>query len=229
MKNSKGFAPVLILVAVLAVLAIGGGAYYFGTTNNPVPENTQEDNYQSQENQNNIVNTSVVNSNSTSDLALRYITSTQVGLFQVMEPVPDPTLLAQAKYSIEETTIFPEGMPQKQFIVYKGGKNLLTLNMFPDLSKIYEISVFSPEFKTKEGIGFDSTVSDFIKVYPNYKFWYSHEEGEHFVLNTSSSKASPQFLLDRSGLLYPNKSFSSTPATISDFKTSAKIVRVRVY
>ncbi|MFH1201174.1 MAG: GerMN domain-containing protein [bacterium] len=44
MKNNKGFAPVLILVAVLAVLAVGGIAYYAGTKNNSVPQNIPENN-----------------------------------------------------------------------------------------------------------------------------------------------------------------------------------------
>lgn len=58
MKTNKGFAPVLILLAVFAVLAIGGGAYYVGTKNASNKENVSDNNYQPQENQNNIVNNS---------------------------------------------------------------------------------------------------------------------------------------------------------------------------
>jgi len=153
----------------------------------------------------------------------------RAGLFKIDEPAPDQTLLSQEKYSIEETTVFPEGMPQKQYIVSRDGENLLTLNMSPDLSKIWDIYVVSQKIKTKEDIGVGSTIFDFMKAYPNYNFWYSAEEGEHFVLNTSSDQNSPQFLLDRSGLLDPEKSFYPTKATISDFTPDAKIIRVRVY
>lgn len=44
MKNNKGFAPVLIILAVFAVLAIGGGAYYIETKNAPVKENIVDNN-----------------------------------------------------------------------------------------------------------------------------------------------------------------------------------------
>ncbi len=165
-------------------------------------------------------------------ISLGHITSNQVGPFQIGELVPDQNLLLQAKYSIKETTVFPEGMPQKQLIVSREGKNILTLGMPLDQNNIRDIIVTSPEFKTQEGIGIDSTVSDFIKAYPNYKFWYSQEEGEHFVLNTSDIAATPQFILDRSGLVNPDENFDlpiQRQVKISDFKTNAKIVSVRVY
>lgn len=162
-----------------------------------------------------------------------YITSDQVGLFHIGEPVPDQTSLSQAKYSIRETTIFPEGNAEKQLIVSKNGKDLLNFEMmFLNQGKIGSIQVISSEFKTKEGVGVGSTISDFIKAYPNYKFWYSEEEGEHFVLFTSNSEEIPQFLLDRSGLINPDVNFNSPihrQAKISDFKTSAKIASIRVY
>lgn len=46
MKNNKAFAPILILIAVLAVLAIGGSAYYMGKSSTSAPQNTQDNNYQ---------------------------------------------------------------------------------------------------------------------------------------------------------------------------------------
>ena len=41
MKNNNGFVPFIIL-AIIAVLAIGGGAYYLGTKNNSVTKNSRE-------------------------------------------------------------------------------------------------------------------------------------------------------------------------------------------
>lgn len=230
-KNQKGFMGIGIILAVIAVLAVGGIAYYVGTKNNSVSQNIQVDNYQP------TIDTTTKNTTSTSTIVtdvpvLGYITSNQVGLFHIGEPAPDETSLSQAKYSIKEITVFREGNPQKQFVVFKNGKDLLTFELPPNLSNIGDITVISPEFKTKEGIGIGSTIADFIKAYPNYKLWYSGEEGEHFVLNTSNSKASPQFLLDRSGLINPDENFyypTRRQAKISDFKTSAKIVSVRVY
>ncbi len=38
MHNQKGFAPILILVGILAIIAVAGGAYYFGKSQNPKPQ-----------------------------------------------------------------------------------------------------------------------------------------------------------------------------------------------
>jgi hypothetical protein len=60
MKKNKGVATVLIIVAVLAVLAVGGVAYYLGKNSNIAVKNTPV-------NQNNVESTPVVNSNITSN------------------------------------------------------------------------------------------------------------------------------------------------------------------
>jgi len=218
-----------IVVIIIVILAVGVIAYYTRT------KNTTENNYEAIDQNIPVVNSNNLNQDQQSASSiLGYITSDQVGPFSTGELVPNQTLLSQAGYSIRETTIFPEGMQTKEYIVSKNDKDLLTFQLRPisfggvDVL-VGDIRVTSPEFKTKEGIGVDSTVSDFIKAYPNYRFWYSQEEGEHFVLNTSSDKENLQFFLDRSGLLNPDKSFYPTRATISDFKTDAKIVSVRVY
>jgi len=57
MKYYKGFAPVFILVIVLGVLAVGGGAYFAGKSSTPTPQNTEDNNYQSPADQNSFVNT----------------------------------------------------------------------------------------------------------------------------------------------------------------------------
>ncbi|MFA6585853.1 MAG: hypothetical protein WCS86_01705 [Candidatus Paceibacterota bacterium] len=46
MKNNKGFAPIALVIAIIAVLAIGGGAYYLGTQSNYVPRYTDSNNVQ---------------------------------------------------------------------------------------------------------------------------------------------------------------------------------------
>lgn len=61
MKKNQGFAPVLILVAVLVVLAIGGIAYFAGKSSTPAPQNVPENNSQLPENQNSVSNIPVQN------------------------------------------------------------------------------------------------------------------------------------------------------------------------
>lgn len=54
MKNNKGFAPIAIVLIIVAVLAVGGIAYYAGKSSTPAPQNVPE---------NNVTNNPVVNSN----------------------------------------------------------------------------------------------------------------------------------------------------------------------
>lgn len=64
MKNNKGFAPIAIVLIIIAVLVVGGIVYYVGTKNNSIPQNTQENNYQPQT-QNTIPNTNPSSANKT--------------------------------------------------------------------------------------------------------------------------------------------------------------------
>lgn len=62
MKYNKGFALVTLLAIIAGVLVIGGGAVYFATKTPTSPKNIGENNYQQQENQNGVKNTSTQNS-----------------------------------------------------------------------------------------------------------------------------------------------------------------------
>ena len=59
MKKKKGFVGIGIILAIIAVLAIGGGVYYIGKKSNTLPK--VEENNLPQENQNDVVNVPVVN------------------------------------------------------------------------------------------------------------------------------------------------------------------------
>ncbi len=61
MKLNKGFAPIAIVLIIIAVLAVGGVAYFAGKSSNPLPQNVVPDNYQSSGNQNNAVTLPVQN------------------------------------------------------------------------------------------------------------------------------------------------------------------------
>jgi hypothetical protein len=50
MKNNKGFTGIGIILAIIAVLVVGGGAYYLGTKNSFIPQNTEVDNLEPIEN-----------------------------------------------------------------------------------------------------------------------------------------------------------------------------------
>lgn len=61
MKINKGFAPIAIVLIIIAVLAVGGVAYFAGKSSNTLPPNVVPDNYQSSGNQNNIATPPVQN------------------------------------------------------------------------------------------------------------------------------------------------------------------------
>lgn len=44
MKNNKGFIGIGIILAIIAVLAVGGGAYYLGTKKVSAPEKVEDNN-----------------------------------------------------------------------------------------------------------------------------------------------------------------------------------------
>lgn len=56
MKNNKGFVPILMIVAILAVLAVGGVVYYTVKNSKTTLQNTQTNNSQLQANQNSVSN-----------------------------------------------------------------------------------------------------------------------------------------------------------------------------
>jgi len=67
MKYNKGFIGVGMIVAIIAILAVGGGAVYYATKTPALSSNTEENNYQPQINQNSTIppntNTQANNSN----------------------------------------------------------------------------------------------------------------------------------------------------------------------
>lgn len=70
MKNNKGFAPIAIILIIIAVLAVGGIAYYVGKSPNTPP--VVEENNLPQENQNEVVNNPAENNqlnNSTDNIS----------------------------------------------------------------------------------------------------------------------------------------------------------------
>ena len=156
------------------------------------------------------------------------IATDHVSIFKIGAPIPSQDSLSGAGYSITETTEYPEGMPQKVYIVSKNDEQILDL-WISYSDTIGDISTRSPEFTTKEGIAVGSTISEFITAYPDYRLWHTLEEGEKFVLNITKDQFSPQFFLNRNDLVDPKKDFWKKEIRVSDFKADARIQEIRVY
>jgi len=160
--------------------------------------------------------------------AMGYISSDQAGIFKIGATIPNQETLSKNGYSITETPASSEGYQYVLYIVSKDGKPVLTFDL-STTDTISDIRVKSSEFRTSEGVAVGSTLSDFIKAYPNYRLWYTAEEGEKFILNTTKEASSPQFFLDRSDLINPNGVFYKTGIKASDFKVDAKITEIRLF
>ena len=65
MKYNKGFVGIGMIIAIIAVLVVGGGAFYYATQTQTPASNTEENNYQSPVNQNSTIptNTQTQNNN----------------------------------------------------------------------------------------------------------------------------------------------------------------------
>jgi hypothetical protein len=92
---------------------------------------------------------------------------------------------------------------------------------------IGEIIVNSEKFKTEKGIGVNSTISEFVAQYPNYKILFSYIGGDRFIIKTPELNIN--FLLDEKG--YTGKievTGEETPLNMEDFNPSTKIKSVIV-
>ena len=94
--------------------------------------------------------------------------------------------------------------------------------------KIDEIIILSSRYKTKEGIGVNSDIDDFIANYPNYRLWWTYV-GDMYVLDSEDVGGDIQFLLDAEDCIITPKSDSDmTILKRSDFKKGSKIKKIRV-
>jgi len=95
--------------------------------------------------------------------------------------------------------------------------------------KVGEINIINPKFETEKNIGVNNTVSEFLKAYPDAKFFYTYIS-DRFWCTTESLKKM-QFKLSRNSFLGNIDLFSSDLIQIEskDFKTEGEIISVRIY
>ncbi len=119
--------------------------------------------------------------------------------------------------------------------LYENGVLQLTIqttseskNDFED-NPIQEISIFTNEYKTKEGIGVGSTIKEFFETYPSSKIYHYVETNRYCIRNNSTT----YYLLpeDFTGEIDWNKQESHLVANLSinDFKLDSKISKITVY
>ncbi len=163
------------------------------------------------------------------------ISNKTAGKFVIGNPLPSPG--TSNKYSVEVKNQIrnTEEGPEEETI-YKVNENSTTiLELRPSYNyetgnyekKIGEIMILSPKFKTKKGIGINSTIQEFINAYPDYKVWYTYV-GEMYVIQSRSSNT--QFLLQEKDFIGKlNITSDQMILNKNDFKPAAKIYTIRLY
>ena len=163
------------------------------------------------------------------------ISNKSVGEFKIGQQMipPYPSDIYKIEKGIRKERIEGESVEIDEYRVFENGNLVLIMetsydfdaNKYSDI--IDEIVVVSEKFKTKEGIGVNSTIDDFIKSYPKYKLWWAYIR-DIYVIN-SESIGNIQFLLDADDFIPEPKIDSEiTYLKYADFKKGSKIKRIRV-
>ena len=167
------------------------------------------------------------------------IEGNSVGRFKIGEQIVNPYLPNNYYgYMFEQTerTEMREGMEEK-IIEYtfsdEGGFKLLMLkpsydyglNTYTD--KTGEIIILG-RYITKERIGIDSTIEEFIEQYPDYRLWWTYVSNM-YVLDSKTVGENVQFLLDAEDcIIEPTTDSDMTILSPADFKKDSKIKKIRV-
>lgn len=156
------------------------------------------------------------------------------GMFTLGHPLP--TLPEGYKSRKATKTYMEEGEEYEIELhtVYNTIEDLLDLHMQENEDipveerAIDEILVHSDFYQTDRGIGVNSTVEEFLEVYPDHKVWYTYVtercvieveelDGVQFVLNSHDLINMPEITSDMIDL------------SLADFKEGSKIEEIRIF
>ncbi|MFD1293795.1 hypothetical protein ACFQ5N_08110 [Lutibacter holmesii] len=164
------------------------------------------------------------------------ISTNAAGDFKIGSEIVLPT--ANDAFELEKNIVtkMVEGNEEEEtvYTVIENNEKLLDLKTVASIEtdktveKINEVIVLSPKFKTTEGIGVSSTIEEFIAAYPAYKLWYTYV-GDLYVLETKSVNG--LFILSKNDFTKGELEITSDQMNLkkSDFKSTAKIIEVKIY
>lgn len=158
------------------------------------------------------------------------ITNKSAGNISIGDSIND---IKKLGYKITKSTEDAgEGTTTTVYSIYDGKEKLL--KVYPENSdeglnaKVIEIQIISKRYKTSEGIGVGSKLTDFLKTYSDNSFWYTYVS-EKFVAETKSYTGI-QFLIN--GYSKSKNKLGRSDMDIltsSDFSSRSKIISIRVY
>ena len=153
------------------------------------------------------------------------------GLIAIPYP-PDEKFKLERSERIEMREGTSEKIIEYSFIEYRD--TLLIIKPAYDnetdnyTDKIGEIIVISEKYKTKDQIGVNSEIDDFIAVYPKNRFWWTYVS-DKYVLESENIGDNIQFLLDADDCtITPNTNSDMTFLKRADFKKDSRIKKIRV-
>ena len=163
------------------------------------------------------------------------ISDKSVGEFKIGQQItlPYSSDIYRIEKGIRKKRIEGENVEIVEYRVFENGEKVLIIEPSFDLEadkytdKIDEIRVISEKYKTKEGIGINSTINDFIKNYLQYKLWWAYIRDIYVI--DSENMGNIQFLLDANDYIPEPKIVSEiTFLKHADFKKNSKIKQIRV-
>lgn len=162
------------------------------------------------------------------------ITNKSVGQFTVGTAFPKSGQVPQSDLTIkqESHTEIGEGDDYTVVvdIVMSGKDKVMELYKGVSNNNIDEIMVYSSKAKTTEGIGVNSTLEEFFNAYNNASLGYSPYSSHGMIILECTKYENCQFLLPMSYLKQePDVQGDWIELKPSDFKSGAKIEKVRVF
>jgi hypothetical protein len=158
-----------------------------------------------------------------------------VGKFIIGDRIPFPDIDDSYKINKKLLTKWTEEGPTEEpvYSVIEDQQEIMHItpkydyerNQFID--NIGDIILLSNQFKTKERIGVNSTIEEFVEKYSDFNIWYTYVSNM-YVIETKQNKA--QFILNEEDFIGKlNVTGDMTPLNLSDFKSNSKIIKIRIY
>ncbi|MCB1215049.1 MAG: hypothetical protein KDK66_06180 [Deltaproteobacteria bacterium] len=149
-----------------------------------------------------------------------------IGKIHIGDPLEDLAVLWHQKTRVESR----EGYEYKVYQSYQGADLVLEAWAAEDNTSIEQFEIFSPDFKTSQGLGVGVSIEELIKKCPNYKIWHSYV-ADKYILECPALE-SLQFQLDKKDYLGPKQVQAKQDQVFlkkEDFKKDAKVISVRIF
>jgi len=135
---------------------------------------------------------------------------------------------------IKSVKIVDEGNEEPIIKVIEGNTEILQISFDYNSengsfsNKIGEILIKDRKFKTKENVGVETSIEDFIRSYSNYRIWYTYISGNYVI---ESKDKEIQFLLDESGYVGKKNLMESDRVELvkEEFSSNTKIIAIRIF